>query len=74
MLLTLDNLAHRYKMLPSEVLTRADTLDLHVLDLSGRWQRHQQEQLENKQSRQQSRLSQEQMLAMVKRVKDKEQK
>lgn len=39
----MDNLAHRYRCLPSEALTRANTLDLYVLDISTKWARHQQE-------------------------------
>lgn len=42
MMLSLDNLAHRYSILPSEALMRGTTLDLRVLDVSARWQQHQQ--------------------------------
>ena len=31
---TLDRLGHRYGLLPSEVLSRASTLDLHILDVA----------------------------------------
>lgn len=34
MMLTLDTLAHRYGMLPTEVLTRATTLDITVMDVA----------------------------------------
>lgn len=43
MLLTLDNLAHRYNCLPSEALGRATTFDLYVLDVSARYSRYQNE-------------------------------
>jgi len=46
MMITLDNLAHRYQCLPSEALSRGNTLDLKVLHLSSAWQRHQQEEAE----------------------------
>lgn len=46
MMITLDNMAHRYKCLPSEALSRANTFDLKVLHLSSAWQRHQQEEAE----------------------------
>ena len=42
MMLSLDNLAHRYSILPSEALMKGTTLDLRVLDVSARWQNHQQ--------------------------------
>lgn len=71
-MLTLDNLAHRYGMLPSEALARADTLDLYVLDLGARWSNHQYE-LSQKNSGQPStpNLTQEQMKAMINRVKER---
>lgn len=37
MFLTIDNLAAKYHLLPSEVLARADTFDLFVLDLGAKW-------------------------------------
>jgi hypothetical protein len=40
MLLTIDNLAKRYGRLPSEVLAQANTFDLHVLDVSTKFQNH----------------------------------
>jgi len=46
MMITLDNLAHRYQCLPSEALSRGNTLDLKVLHLSSAWQHHQQEEAE----------------------------
>lgn len=48
MLLTLDNLAKRYKCLPSEVYSRADTLDLYVMSLANKWQKYQQDRAEGK--------------------------
>lgn len=60
-------------MLPSEVLAKADTLDLHILDLSGRWQRYQREQQEGKVSNHRKvNYSQEQLIDMVNRVKAQE--
>lgn len=50
MILSLDNLAHRYHCLPSEVLERATTFDFHVLDVSTRWSRYQQEKADGKNS------------------------
>ena len=39
----LDRLAQRYGCLPSEVLQRADTLDIYVLNVSAKWENHQSE-------------------------------
>lgn len=46
MFLTLDNLAHRYRCLPSEAMARGTTFDLYVLDISARYQTyiHEREQ------------------------------
>lgn len=41
MLLTIDSVATRYHLLPTQVLKQATTFDLHVLDLSTRWVNHQ---------------------------------
>lgn len=40
----LDALASRYHLLPSEVLTRSDTLDILVMDTAISWQNFQEEQ------------------------------
>jgi len=42
MMLSLDNLAHRYGILPSEALERASTLDLRVLEVSSKWETRKQ--------------------------------
>jgi hypothetical protein len=65
MFITLDNLAHRYNCLPSEALSRANTLDLYVLDISAKWSRYQNEKAEGKHSAPTPKLSQEQMLKMI---------
>lgn len=43
----LDRLAQRYGCLPSEVLQRADTLDIYVLNVSAKWENHQNEHSQN---------------------------
>jgi predicted ABC-type ATPase len=72
MLLTLDNLAKRYKCLPSEALVRADTLDLYVMTVANKWQRHQQAQAsgQNPGFSKETKLSQQQLLAMMKTAKE----
>lgn len=73
MVLTLDNLAYRYNLLPSEALERATTLDLYVLDVSSRWSKYQNDLAEGKTTKQTPKLSKEQMAEMVKRVKERKQ-
>lgn len=41
MILTLDNLASRYHILPSEAARNADTFDIYVMDLSSKWNKKQ---------------------------------
>lgn len=68
MLITLDNLAHRYQCLPSEALDRATTFDLYVLDVSTKWLKYQQDRAEGK-TPSVKKLSQEEMMAMLKRAR-----
>lgn len=42
MIITLDNMGERYGMLPSEVLSRASTLDLYIMDAALSYRDHQQ--------------------------------
>lgn len=70
MLLTIDNLASRYNCLPSQALEYGTTFDLHVLDVSAKWNKRQQEIAEGKTP--QSRLpTQEEMIEMIKRVRER---
>lgn len=67
MLLTLDNLAHRYHCLPSEALDRATTFDLRVLDASAKYTNHQHElaEAESTGKKPQPKLSTQEMLGMI---------
>jgi len=72
MLLTIDNLAHRYNCLPSEALARATTFDLHVLDLSAKWRNHQTDVANGVETdKSNHNLTQEEMLDMLKRARGK---
>lgn len=78
MLLTLDNLAHRYNLLPSEALARASTFDLRVMDIRTHFDK---KQYEEDQARREGRpvpsrqkLTQEQMLSMIQQVREKHDK
>ncbi len=44
MMITLDQLAHRYQCLPSQALAECTTFDLKVLQLANAWQHHQQQE------------------------------
>jgi hypothetical protein len=68
MVLTLDNLAHRYSCLPSEAMRRGNTFDLYVLDVSAKWNKHQQEKAEGK-TPSARQPTQAEMLAMIKKVR-----
>jgi hypothetical protein len=67
MVLTLDNLAHRYGVLPSEAMARATTFDIYVLDVSAKWLKYQNSQEEGGSPK--HKLSQQQLLDMMKSVK-----
>lgn len=71
MILTLNNLAKAYKLLPSEALARATTFDLYVLDVASRHTRYQQDIAEGKQvPKRNFGLSQDQMKNMIARAKN----
>lgn len=38
MYISLDNLAHRYSILPSEALQRGNTLDFRVMEVAAKWE------------------------------------
>ena len=70
MMITLDNLAHRYNCLPSEALSRATTLDLMVLDISARWSNKKIAEANGKKEETITpKLSAEEMQAMIDRVR-----
>lgn len=73
MLLTVHNLAEKYGLLPSEIMDRATTFDLHCLDLNARYTRYQQEQEERRQGKKSTpQLTEQEMKSMIERVKNKE--
>lgn len=78
MILTIDNLACRYHVLPGEAMSRATTFDLYVMDTATRHQRYQQTRAELEQNLRSGRTqpvappNEEQMQAMLARVKERE--
>lgn len=69
MLLSIDALGKRYSLLPSEVMSKASTFDLVVLDASLGFEKYIQDKAEGK--REAPKLSQDEMLKMVERTKQK---
>lgn len=65
MILMIDTLADRYKMLPSEVMDRGTTFDLYVMDAAISYHNHQA----RKDSGKPPEYTQEEMLEMIKKVK-----
>lgn len=64
----LDSLAHRYKLLPSEVILRADTLDVLVMEATVQWQNRQRAAAEARAKggvAPSAKLSQDQLKAMM---------
>jgi len=46
-MISLDNMAHHYSILPSEALSRCTTFDFQVLDVATRWRNYQYEKQQN---------------------------
>ena len=67
MLLSIDALGKRYSLLPSEVMEKASTFDLVVLDAALGYQSYIQDKAEGK--KQTPKLSQEEMMAAMERVR-----
>jgi hypothetical protein len=74
MVITLDNLAHRYQCLPSEALAKASTFDLYVMDVSNKWSNYQNARAEAQRTGKPMappRLSEDRLQAMLDSVKEK---
>jgi hypothetical protein len=70
MILAIDNIANRYGQLPSHVLANASTFDLYVSDIQMRYQ-NRQNKIANGVKDPVPQLSQEQMIDMVRSVKER---
>ena len=70
MLLSIDALGKRYSLLPSEVMSKASTFDLVVLDASLGFEKYIQDKADGKKAT--PNLSQEEMMKMVERTKQKD--
>ena len=67
MLLSIDALGKRYSLLPSEVMSKASTFDLVVLDAAIGYEVYLQNKAEGK--KETPKLSQEVMMAAMERVR-----
>lgn len=69
-MLTLDELATRYHLLPSQVIETGSTFDLQVLNLAAKWAKHQHDKAHGiTESKEIPKLTEEQMLSMAKYAK-----
>lgn len=66
MILTLDTMAERYKMLPSQVMATASTFDLYVMDAAVSYHNHQQRKANGKSPD----LSTNEMLEIMKKARE----
>lgn len=70
MILSIDALGKRYSLLPSEVMTKASTFDLVVLDAALGYQNYIQDRADGK--RAPIKASQEDLMAVMERVNKKD--
>lgn len=69
MLITVDKLASRYSLLPSEVLERGNTFDLYVMDIGIRYEYVQQQKRNGTYKKTTPELSETQMAEMLKKTR-----
>jgi len=72
MLLSIDALGKRYSLLPSEVMLKASTFDLVVLDAALGYQTYIQDKADGKKAT--PKLSQDEMMAALERVRNNDNK
>lgn len=71
MIITVDSIATRYHLLPSQVMSDATTFDLFIMDAAVSWHNYQQELRENGGKAPVPKLTQEQMQQMLAKVDNK---
>jgi len=73
MIIMLDSMAERYGMLPSEVLNRANTVDISIMTAAIAYRNEQIERANDPDYKPKVKeLSQAEMLAMLERVRNKQ--
>jgi hypothetical protein len=71
MIMLIDTLSERYGMLPSEVITRANTFDVFVADTAIGYRNAVQERAMNGDKKPTPKLSEQTMMAALERVRGK---
>lgn len=69
MILTIDTLAERYKMLPSEVMSRSTTFDLYVMDAAMSYHNYQTRKANNNGVAPAPELTTDEMLEIMKKAR-----
>jgi hypothetical protein len=67
----LDQLAHRYGLLPSQVLTQGDSLDITVMDVTFTYKKYLEQKQDTDSSMDNSLFDQEQLQAAQERLKQR---
>ena len=71
MYISIDNLAHRYGMLPSEALVRGSSLDFKIMAMATAYQNHVNKQSDlTPKNLPPPQLSKEEMIKMMNRAKE----
>ena len=71
MIMLIDTLSERYGILPSEVMTRANTFDVFIADTAIGYRNAVQEQAMNGDKKPTPKLSEKDMMAALERVRGK---
>jgi len=71
MIMLIDTLSERYGMLPSEVISRANTFDVFIADTAIGYRNAMQERAMSGDKKPIPKLSEKTMLAAMERVRDK---
>lgn len=74
MIIALDSMAEKYGMLPSELIQKASTFDLYVMNSANEWKNRQHEMSANGVNKNIPHLSQDEMKSMIESVKNPERK
>lgn len=72
MMITVDWVARRYGVLPSKLLREGDSIDIILANLGITYENHLNERANNKSPQSKHNLSQDQMLKMIEKVKQKQ--
>jgi hypothetical protein len=70
MILSIDSIAERYKMLPTQVLSEASTFDMYVFNTAQAWRAQQNAYAQAGVKRPVPHASQDELKAMMKRAKE----